>query len=503
MSKPSFHVDLDDAERPLVLALDVGSTATRGCLFDAHGRPAGTRAKVAHAFTATGDRGSVIDPDQVVREIGEVVDALVAQLPGKGRRSTGEVAGVAIDTFASSLVGVDRQGRALTPCYTYADARCAAEVDGLRAEVDEAELQDRTGTRLHSSYLPARLRWLAATDRRLFDRVQTWLSLSEYVWLHLLGTTAAGTAVAAWSGLLDRRTGDWDPHLLDVAGIRRDQLSAVRGPDEPLADADQAAARRWPALAGAQWFCGVADGLAANLGTGAGGRETMAASAATSGAVRVVVDGVPDTVPAGLWCYRVARDRSIVGGAMNDVGRVVDWVGDTFRLPAEEGALDALLRAEPSEETPLVLPYLTGERSTGWASSARALFEGVSATTTPEHLARGALEGVALVYGRIADELRAVSPEVTRVVASGRVSQDLPGLLQLMADALAVPVTPVTIKRATLHGTALLALETLTPGAERTSPDTGETVEPDPARAAYWTERRERFAAAYAATIAR
>ena len=46
----------------------------------------------------------------------------------------------------------------------------------------------------------------------------------------LLGTTAAGTATAAWTGLLDRRTGRWDPELLAAAGRPR---AATYGPDGP------------------------------------------------------------------------------------------------------------------------------------------------------------------------------------------------------------------------------------------------------------------------------
>jgi hypothetical protein len=51
--------------------------------------------------------------------------------------AAGEVAGVALDTFASSLVGVDADGHGLTTCYTYADSRCATEVAALRRELDE------------------------------------------------------------------------------------------------------------------------------------------------------------------------------------------------------------------------------------------------------------------------------------------------------------------------------------------------------------------------------
>src|SRR5947209_10546080 len=248
MSGNHGRVPLGDAQDPLVVALDVGSTASRGDVYDATGRPVeGGRRKVAHAFRSTADGASEIDPDQVVDEIGQIITELV------DRPLHGRVGGVALDTFASSLVGVDADGRAVTPCYTYADSRCGPQVIALRRELDEAQVQQRTGCRLHSSYLPARLRWLRETEPDLFAASRRWMSLGEYVYLRLLGTTAAGTATAAWTGLLDRRTGRWDPGMLRAARVQADQLSDIRDPDRPLTDVDAGVAKRWPALAGARW----------------------------------------------------------------------------------------------------------------------------------------------------------------------------------------------------------------------------------------------------------
>lgn len=61
------------------------------------------------------------------------------------------IGGVALDTFASSMVIVDDEGRALTPCATYADSRPHAFVDVLRGEIAEADLHQRVGTRIHTS----------------------------------------------------------------------------------------------------------------------------------------------------------------------------------------------------------------------------------------------------------------------------------------------------------------------------------------------------------------
>jgi gluconokinase len=495
MTGSGGRVGLDEALDPLVLALDVGSTASRGDVYDAAGRPvAGGRRKVAHAFRTGADGTSEIDPDQVVDELAEIITGL-AVAPLRGR-----IAGVALDTFASSLVGVDGGGAAATPCYTYADSRCGPQVQALRRELDEGEVQQRTGCRLHSSYLPARFRWLRETEPDRFAAAHRWMSLGEYAYLRLLGTTAAGTATAAWTGMLDRRTGEWDPKMLAVAGVEPDRMSQVRDPDQPLTEVDAAVAARWPALDGAGWFAPIPDGFASNLGTGATDGTTAAVSAATSGAIRVLVSDIPDQIPAGLWCYRVDSQRSLLGGALNDVGRVLSWLQDTVQLADADP--DQLMVAAPDPTTPLVLPYLSGERSTGWAAAARAVIAGTSSATTGAQLYRGAMEGVALSYERIADQLRTTAANPQRILASGRVTQDLPSWLQVLADVLGTPVEPVTMKRATLHGTALHALEVLAPHTERAPVPTGPTLHPVPGHRDHYRDRAEQYDRLYRAVIA-
>ena len=486
------RVALGKALDPFVLALDVGSTASRGDLYDAAGRPVeGDRLKIRHEFRTAGDGTSEIDPDQVADELAEIVSGLSAR-PVQDR-----VGGVAMDTFASSLVGVGADGRAVTPCYSYADSRCGAQAAALRDEVDEAEVLQRTGCRLHSSYLPARLRWLRETDQERFSEAKRWMSLGEYAYLRLIGTTAAGTSTAAWTGLLDRRTGQWDAELLAAAGVESDQLSEVRDPDQPLQEVDEGVASRWPALAGVRWFAPIADGFASNLGTGAADATTAAVAAATSGAIRVLVEEIPERIPSGLWCYRVDSGRSLLGGAVNDVGRMVSWLQETLQLA--EADLNELLIAAPDPATPLVLPYLTGERSTGWAADARALIVGVSSASTANLIFRGAMEGVALSYARIAEQLATTTANPQRIVASGRVPKNLPNWLQVLADALNAPVDPITIKRATLHGTAIHALEVLSPATKRPPADTAETMHPNPDHRGYYQDRAAEYERLYQA----
>ena len=111
------------------------------------------------------------------------------------------------------------------------------------------------------------------------------------------------------------------------------------------------------------------------------------------------------------------------------------------------------------------------------------------------------LEGVAISYARIADQLRAVSGQAPTILASGRVAQDVPSFLQILADVLDAPVVPVTTKRATLRGTALLALEVLAPDVERAAPATAETLAPVAERAEHYRGRREEYQRLYEAVV--
>lgn len=497
MANQDFSVPPEQAQDPIVLAMDVGSTGTRGCLYDATGRSLQKRRdKIPHSFTAAADGTSTIDADQVVEEITEIIDRLVLD------DVAARIKGVALDTFAATLVGVDADGNAVTPCLTYADSRSAGEVDKLRSEVDEAEIQRRTGARLHTSHLPAMLRWWRSAHPDVFASVKKWMSLGEYVWLRLLGDTAAGTSTAAWAGLLDRHTGEWDAQMLDLSGISVDQLSRIADPDEPLRPVSNFVPRRWPTLAHVPWFPVIPDGFASSLGAGAEGPSNPVISFSTSGAMRVIVDGAPANVPSGLWCYRLDRRRSIVGGALNDVGRMVTWMENSFRLPDYDRRAEVLL-ADPKEATPLVLPFLTGERATGWAGSARAVLRDLNYSEGPEELYRGCLEGVALCYVRLALQVTEVSgtPKVLR--ASGRVSNNIPALLQLVSDATGYPVEPVDIKRSTMHGTALYALAAVAPDVRPADVPLAEVKYPVPERADYYADRLRRFEDLYGATITR
>lgn len=489
-------VPLEEAVAPWVLAMDIGSTSTRAALYDALARPVkGRTARADHAFREGADGTSEVDADQMVTEIADVITRATDGLP------QGSVRAVAMDTFASSLVCVDAQGNALTPCITYADTRSAPQLAQLRGELDESAVHQAVGTRLHTSYHPPRLLWLARTAPEVVARTVRYVSLGEYILTRLAGVEAAATSTMAWTGMLNRHTGDLDADLLSATGTRREQFGPIVDPDQPAHATLPGVDGRWPALRGALWFPAIPDGYASNIGVGATSAGTVALSAATSGAMRVIVPGTPEVLPAGLWAYRVSRDESIVGGALNDVGRVMTWLELTM-APVEPHQLDVALRGNPVPGIPLVLPFLTGERATGWAGNARAVLTGVSAATGALDMWRGAVEGVAISYARIFEQLHSIDPDIERILASGGVTQHYGATMDVVAQALGFPVHVIDMKRMTMRGTAMMALSVVNPGGVFARPPQQEVLLPDAAQRPYYTDLRNRFEATYRDVIA-
>ncbi|MEZ4555895.1 MAG: FGGY family carbohydrate kinase [Caldilineaceae bacterium] len=175
-----------------------------------------------------------------------------------------------MDSFVGNVLGLDVDGQPITPVFTYADTRNAPAVGDLRRRLGRDFMDaahDRTGCMLHTSYLPARFAWFAAAEPDLFDQVARWVSVAEWIQQQLTGTLAVSVSVAAWTGLLDRRTLTWDSTWLDRLPVTAGQLSPIVDSLTALGTLTSTWQERWPALR-AQLYPAVGDGAAANIGSG-------------------------------------------------------------------------------------------------------------------------------------------------------------------------------------------------------------------------------------------
>lgn len=468
------------AEPPLVLTIDVGTSSVRVLLFDRRGRAvSGVDARSQHTTHTAADGTSELDPDALFAQTARCLDAALAQAGTLGSA----IGGVAIDTLVSNVMALDTAGRPLTPLITYADTRNADDASELRRRLDERAVQDRTGCLLRTSYWPARLAWIQRTQPELWRAAERWVSFGEYIELRLFGQCRVSYSAASWSGLLDRRTLEWDAPLLALLGLAPHALAPLVDFDAPLAGLAGDFAARWPALREVPWFPAIGDGAAANIGSGCTDHTRMALTIGTSGAVRVITDAVAH-VPAGLWCYRVDRRRMLLGGATSEGGNLYAWMRQTLRLDDDDDLVAQTLAALPPDGHGLtILPFLAGERSPGWAGDAKAVIAGLTLSTTPIEIVRAGLEAIAYRFALIERRICDRADCAHRLIASGGALLNSPAWLQIMADVLGRPVVASAEPEVTSRGVALLALEALgaLPSLDAAPATDGALYAPDPA----------------------
>jgi gluconokinase len=458
----------------VILVLDIGSSSIRASLWAGDGSSLGECERIDH--DATGET----DANALWGRVAYVLDRAAADHR--------EIRAVATATMWHCLLGLDDQGRPVTPVYSYADARSAPYATELRERLDERAIHARTGCRLHSSYWPAKLAWMRATQPDVFDRVQTWISPGEFVQRRLLGDAPASVSMASGTGLMAQATCEWDAELAAELGVEG-KLPAIG--DEPGEGLAPEWAERWPKLAGLPWFPAVGDGATSNLGAGCDTAERAALMVGTSGALRVLERAPAPEPPEQLWCYRLDAERPVLGGSLSDGGSVYAWLGKMLQLPEPEAAEQELAAMAPDSHGLTFLPLLAGERGPGWSDRAGATIDGLTRATTPIHVLRAGLEAVALQFAVIDDDL----PGDQIVVATGGALGKSPAWTQIIADALGRPVAHSGVKEGSSRGAAILALEALgeTPGEA----PLGRTFDPDPAAHETYRAALERQQALY------
>jgi gluconokinase len=411
-----------------ILALDVGSSSVRAQGFN-------QRAEGASPIRQ--EEYEAHDPDEVAAAV---------------RRVLGDDEPDATSCFAHSLVAVDSEWNALTPILGWRDTRSAGAAERLAGKLDGQEIHARTGAFLHPSFWPAKLAWLAETEPETFRRAAWFVSFADY----LRGKPETGLGMASTSGLLDLTTSDWDEELLAVLGVDAERLPRIA--DLPL----------WP------------DAACSNAGAGCLGRERAALMVGTSGAFRVLYESDRPQPKPGLFLYLADARRVVEGGALSDGGNLNEWLERTL-----SDASGSLAERDPSDHALVFLPFLGGERSTGWNPDARGTIRGLTFETTPLDLRQAAYEGVAFRFAAIADLL----PDVSEVVATGGGLLRDRDWIQIMADALARPIHVSGVPEASLRGAAVLALER--DGHDVAEAPLAGTVEPRPDKAEAYRAARE------------
>lgn len=475
-----------------ILALDIGTSSVRAALYDTDGNVLPkTMVKNERRLTATEDGGAEIDAPQALKQIEQAIDDVLK----KSAKIKGEITHVAASSFWHSLVGVERRGKPTTKVFGWADTRSRNYVEDLRKKFDETKVHDRTGARFHSSFWMAKLLWLKKDFPKIFAKTERWLSFSDFVALKFFGEAVTSVSMASATGIFDIRLNDWDAELIKFLKLKSENLPRIVEKDAQTFQLNSKYRKRWGKLKNAEWFTAIGDGAANNIGAGCVKKEKAALMIGTSGAMRVAFRGeVPKRIPSGLWCYRIDRKRVIIGGALSDGGGLYGWLKDNLRLIDDDDAIEKEIeKRAPDGHDLTFLPFLAGERSTGYHETAHGAILGLKSATDTIDIARSALESVAYRFAEIFDQLNGIC-KIREIIASGGALRESPVWTQIISDVLARKMFLPDTREASSRGAVLLALETIgkIESVEKQETPNGREFEFDKKRNAIYRKARTR-----------
>jgi gluconokinase len=490
----------DGAARPVVLGADIGTTSTKVVAFDTAGQELAAHS-IGYELHEPAPGRAEQDPDEIAAAVLGCLRAVTAELGGA------PVAGISFSSAMHSLIGLDHDGKPLTPSITWADSRASDQAERLRATPDGLALHRRTGTPVHPMAPLAKLIWFKEVEPQRHRQVGHWVGIKDYVLLGLCEALVTDHSLASGTGLMDIHHLVWDDEALRRAGVMPEQLPELVPTTSVLALGPQAAAATGLAP-GTPVVVGAGDGPLANLGLGAVRPGVAACSIGTSGALRVMVERPAVDPLGGVFCYALTPDRWVVGGAINNGGVVLQWTGEALAPDLGEGSEEELLELAAGVPVGsgglIMLPYLLSERAPHWSALPRGAYVGLTHEHRRGHLIRAALEGVCQQLALVLHSMRAAGNEIREIRATGGFARS-PLWRQMLADTLGMPIHFPAGHEGSGFGAALLGMQALgLIGSVEVAADLvtiQDVVHPDPAAAATYRSLQPVFAELYQALV--
>ncbi len=441
-----------------ILALDQGTTSARAILFD--------RCGAIHSVAQQEITQHFPQPGWVEHDANEIWQAQLAVaravLRDNGIAAT-QIAAVGITNQRETTVLWDRaSGQPLHRAIVWQDRRTAGICDALTAAGHADLIRQRTGLVVDAYFSGTKLKWLldhipgararAERGELAFGTIDSWLA-----W-NLSGGQAHVTdpSNASRTLLFDIHRRCWDEELLALLDIPPALLPRIVDSSGEIASVDA----EW--LGAAIPLSGMAgDQQAATFGQ-ACLENGMAKNTYGTGCFLLMNTGEQPTASRHRLLTTIGWQRQehtsyLLEGSVFMAGATVQWLRDGLQMIQSASEIEALAASVASAGDVFLVPAFAGLGAPDWDGRARGTLLGLTRGTTRAHVARAALEAIALqsadLFGAMVSDSGIQLTELR--VDGGASRNDL--LMQMQADLLGVPVVRPQVTETTALGAAYLA----------------------------------------------
>lgn len=445
-----------------IISLDQGTSSSRSIVFSSEGL---TVASAQSEFKQIFPQPGWVEHDAI--EIWQTQLKTLHEALKKSGIQPREIASVGItNQRETTVVWSKKTGKPIYNAIVWQDRRTEPMCAKLRDEGKERIIQEKTGLRIDPYFSATKLAWilnhvprareLAETGDLAFGTIDTWL-----IW-KLTGGVQHATDVsnASRTMLFNIHSNQWDDELLALFNIPSSMMPKVLPSSADFGVLAQD-------IVGASLPIG---GVAGDQQSALFGQACFTAGQAkntygtgcfmlmhTGNQAQVSHNGLITTSAAQVDLQpQYALEGSVfIGGA------VVQWLRDGLKAIKASSEVQSLAESVPDAGGVVFVPAFTGLGAPYWKPDAKGSIVGLSRGTSIAHIARAALESIALQSTALLQAMSADSTEhggspVSELrVDGGACVNDL--LMQIQADLLGIPVIRPANVETTALGAAYLA----------------------------------------------
>lgn len=417
-----------------LLGADFGTTSLKMCLFDESGKLIVSESAQYNLIT---DGEFVEFPaEDFYKVFISVLNKITDKYP---------VYAMSIDTQGETLIVLDKDNKPLTNAIIWLDNRAAKQAKEIEERFTVKGIYELTGqAEIPAGYPAPKILWLKENKPEVYKRAKHYLLLEDYIIYRLTGKFAASRSLYSSSLLMDIKSGEYIPEMMDFLGIQISQLSTLYESGEYVGDFN-----------GIKVMTSALDQIAGITGAGVVKTGIMSETTGTALAVSVLTDKLPVwhenlTVSAyyvkkGLYCLLMWAPTA---------GATLEWFKKNFCESDDYGKLNELAEKVPKGAEGLIcIPHLCGTVMPENNSEVKGVFFGATLKHGKGHFVRAIMESIAYTIKEYADYINAEADEIRSM--GGGAKSDL--WCNIKAEVLGKKVITLKQNETACLGSAIFA----------------------------------------------
>ena len=414
------------------------------------------------------------------------------------------VKGIGVAGQMHGLVILDEEDYEIRDCILWNDGRTAEETEWLNTHVGKETLSALTANIAFAGFTAPKLLWLKKHEPDNFAQISKIMLPKDYINYKLTGVHSCDYSDASGMLLLDVKNKCWSREMLDICGVKEEQLPKLFESYECIGTIKESIAFALGLSQDVVVCAGAGDNAAAAVGTGTVGDGACNISVGTSGTIFISQKNFSVDPYNALHSFAHADGSYHLMGCILSAASCNKWfckdVLGNGDYAAEQAAItDDML----GNNKVFFLPYLMGERSPINDTNARGTFTGLTMDSSRADMVQAVLEGVAFAIRDCFEVAKSLGLDIKSSKLCGGGGKS-PLWQKIFANVLGIELQIPVAEEGPGYGGAMLAM--VCSGAYKDVASCAEAlvktkyvVEPDPAIKARYDAQYSKFKKIYPA----